>query len=205
MSSTPSPSRSRARALAHVEHTCTRARTLHRRKVVVQRLQRVTPMTGSCSLMFGPCPTSYLARCIPSVQRAPELGRVVRDRGCAPQPHVLALFVEDRVLVIEAVERLREPEALLRHTDSSSVRTACSTTSSRRAASNTRPHRSCASSLSAVRTASEADATADATAAWSRPCRSFSLLKMLFARTTAYWRYGRSLPLEARASSMSNR
>ena len=46
-------------------------------------------------------------------------------------------------------------------------------------------------------------ASAAATAASSRPIASFSLVKMLLARTTAYWRYGPLSPSKLSASSMS--
>src|SRR5688572_4448870 len=42
-----------------------------------------------------------------------ELPEVERDRGGAPHPRGLALFVDDRILMVEAAERLREAKSVL--------------------------------------------------------------------------------------------
>ena len=123
------------------------------------------------------------------IQRSRELPAIERDCGRAPEPRVLAFLVQDRVLVVEAVERLREGEG-----DTWRRPTAPAfAPPGRRLRPGARLPAPAPTDRPLPRRPPRSDVTrspetAAITAASSRPCRSFNLLKMLLARTAAYCR-----------------
>ncbi len=103
-----------ARALADLEDACAPARLLDRGDVVIQPAASRDANGGFHKGLAAPC--LHLLRHVRphELERLGELRPVVGDRRRPPGACVHALFIDDRIAVIERVERLRQAEGVLR-------------------------------------------------------------------------------------------
>jgi hypothetical protein len=106
--------------------------------------------------------------------------------------------------VVEGVELLRERERVLATTDSSSVRNRLVDDFVEPRRLEDQPPQLVGIVTPPAIASGRGRGSAASTPAASIPSRSFSFAKMLFARTTAYCRYGPLLASKLSASSMSN-
>ena len=179
-----------------VEHAHLAAHVQYRLPVVLELAAiRDTDERHSVRARYIRAGTSIPIRASARVELVPD----VRHGGGAPAFQLRALLAENRVAVVEGVEHLGEAERVLRQ-----------------AGELERPHhlidhvvqprrpRAPSPSNRAIRARRPASRSRSETmSATVCPSRSCSLLKMLFARTTAYCRYGPVSPSKLSASSMS--
>ena len=172
--------------------------------VVLELAARVMPMSGHDELriVYIRVGTSIPIRSSARVSCA----RTYATPAARQRFRSASLLVEDRIAVIERVEQLREPERVLRqHREFERPHDLLDDVVETRRLEDDRPE--VVRSVSRRRRSARrrgATSSAASTSASDSPSRSCSLWKMLFARTTAYCRYGPVSPSKLSASSMSN-
>ena len=173
---------------------------------VKNRLPVVLELPAGCDA--NDCHGSHSIRDVYAhqIERARELRAHVGHAGGAPPLPIRVFFAQDRIPMVERVERLRQPEGVFGQTRELQRSDDLIRPPRPGAMPRTPPPRGRGSDRRTPRrarrlTPGRAPAS---TSASETPSRSCSLCRMLRARTTAYCRYGPVSPSKLSASSMSN-